>query len=107
MPRILCPHCKSFVAYGDQRAHQQLHRSERDRLRAAGVLPGYPRKKGAQAGFSKKVLARDGHRCVKCGRDYGLQAHHVIPLHRGGDYSVGNGVTLCTGCHRAIDRFAR
>jgi 5-methylcytosine-specific restriction endonuclease McrA len=84
-----------------------MHHRERERLRATGVLPGHVRNKRAQDRFAKAVLARDHHRCTACGSTEQLEAHHVIPLHHGGDNRVSNGVTLCKSCHKAVDRFAR
>ena len=33
----------------------------------------------------RKVLDRDGFRCVRCGRAGRLECDHVAPLKRGGD----------------------
>lgn len=49
------------------------------------------------------VFARDGHRCVYCGRadpDVELSVDHVEPRMRGGDNSRGNLVTACVDCNR-------
>lgn len=48
------------------------------------------------------ILARDGHKCIACGSESGLQAHHifrraVLPQIR---YQTGNGMTLCGRCHK-------
>lgn len=58
----------------------------------------------------RKVLARDKYRCTKCGRPGRLEAHHKIPVERGGLHEMGNLVTLCVDCHLAAhreDRLAR
>lgn len=56
------------------------------------------------------VLARDGFSCTSCAWPSGVQrkrrelhVHHVIPLARGGDNSLGNLTTLCHICHRRVD----
>jgi hypothetical protein len=55
------------------------------------------------------VLARDRHRCVRCGSTEDLiAAHHPRPLREfdAGDTAAYNpkaGVTLCKRCHRALD----
>lgn len=53
--------------------------------------------------WRQKVLARDGHQCVRCKSEERLEAHHVI---RWGDAPelrlvVENGMTLCNSCHLA------
>lgn len=50
------------------------------------------------------VFARDHHRCVICGSEGPLDAHHVTPRKQlpAGGYVAANGVTLCDrpgGCH--------
>jgi len=59
--------------------------------------------------FRAAVLARDGHRCVRCGRSEAhgirLDAHHILErrLWPDGGYHLANGATLCDegpqGCH--------
>lgn len=53
-----------------------------------------------------EVLARDGQRCQFCGSTKNLTAHHVVPasVDPALRYEVRNGITLCRGCHRALDR---
>ena len=52
-----------------------------------------------------QVFARDGWRCVRCGRAGRLECDHVVPLRKGGDpFDPANLQTLCRGCH--IDKSA-
>jgi len=44
------------------------------------------------------ILRRDPI-CVRCNEQLSTTADHVVPLKRGGDYSLGNGQGLCTSCH--------
>lgn len=51
--------------------------------------------------WRKSVLRRDGGSCRKCGNTKELHAHHIVrwadaPALR---IEVGNGITLCRGCH--------
>jgi cytochrome c553 len=56
----------------------------------------------AQNRFAAAVKARDGHRCVRCGSTWKLQAHHVRP-----GYEPECGITLCGRCHGLEDKHAR
>lgn len=47
----------------------------------------------------KRVLERDGHKCVRCGRSFCLQIAHYIPRSLGGLGIEQNLVTLCLECH--------
>lgn len=49
------------------------------------------------------IFARDGHRCVYCGRVLDaryLSVDHVEPRVKRGDQSPGNLVTACMACNR-------
>ena len=52
--------------------------------------------------WSDKVKQRDGNRCVICGSEEQLQAHHVKPgfLYPECRKDVDNGITLCKDCHQ-------
>jgi hypothetical protein len=52
--------------------------------------------------WAKRVKARDGHRCTRCGSRLELHAHHLRP---GNDIDAG--ITLCRTCHRQVDKQAR
>ena len=53
----------------------------------------------------RKTFARDNYSCQKCGVRGGhvapvrLQAHHIIPVGRGGSHDGSNLITLCADCH--------
>lgn len=49
----------------------------------------------------RQVLARDQHRCRKCGRrKRSLELHHIIPVPKNGPDTVENLISLCSSCHR-------
>lgn len=50
------------------------------------------------------VFARDGFRCVRCGRPGRLECHHKQELQHGGTNSTDNLETLCRSCHIAHHR---
>jgi hypothetical protein len=51
--------------------------------------------------WRKSVFERDGHKCLHCGNNKYLHAHHIEPYFRCPEkrYDVHNGQTLCRSCH--------
>ncbi|MEU9404765.1 HNH endonuclease [Streptomyces sp. NPDC048281] len=47
------------------------------------------------------ALARDGFACVRCGSRERLEVDHVIPIAKGGTWTLDNAQTLCQSCHQA------
>ena len=46
------------------------------------------------------VFNRDHYRCVNCGGPGRLEADHIVPMEKGGDfYDLANIQTLCRVCH--------
>lgn len=59
---------------------------------------------GKQASWSRKVIARDGGICQRCGvTGVEMHAHHIIPYAAGDArcWDLENGETLCYLCHWA------
>lgn len=58
------------------------------------------------ADLRRRVLARDGYRCRRCGQP-AESVHHRLPRSRGGDDSPINLVSLCgdgtRGCHGMVE----
>ena len=51
----------------------------------------------------RQVFARDGWRCVLCGKAGRLECDHRVPLHRGGAmFELDNLRALCRDCHIAV-----
>jgi len=52
--------------------------------------------------WSEKVKQRDGYKCVLCGKDKRLEAHHIKPTFLYPEFrnDVDNGITLCASCHQ-------
>jgi hypothetical protein len=56
--------------------------------------------------WSEFIRERDGHRCVDCHSRRRLAAHHICRKSFLADaqFQTGNGITLCSTCHRTIHR---
>jgi hypothetical protein len=54
--------------------------------------------------WSEFVRTRDGHQCVDCHSRKRLSAHHICrkSLVPSAQFETGNGITLCSRCHREI-----
>lgn len=50
-----------------------------------------------------RVLERDSYSCQICDKDTGLHVHHKIKRKNGGAHEMGNLITLCASCHRAVE----
>lgn len=50
------------------------------------------------------VLARDGHKCRRCGSTWKIQVHHIVPYRETQDNSIDNLVTVCPPCHSYLER---
>jgi len=49
----------------------------------------------------REVFRRDSHTCQYCGRQTrDLTMDHVVPRHRGGEYTWSNLVSACASCNR-------
>ncbi len=67
--------------------------------------PQSPRRGSAQWERAKVAAKeRDGYRCAKCGSDYLLNVHHIVPWEPGqvDPHALGNLVTLCASCHHKL-----
>ena len=54
------------------------------------------------------VFARDGWRCVRCGKAGRLECDHIKPVSDGGSwFDMDNLRTLCRGCHIDLSRRER
>lgn len=53
------------------------------------------------ATWASSVKKRDDYKCVICGSNEDLHAHHLIRFADSEEdrYRIGNGVTLCKSCH--------
>lgn len=52
-----------------------------------------------------ECFERDGHLCKHCGKDIRSsskpgEAHHIVPVSKGGTNELSNLITLCYDCHK-------
>ena len=54
--------------------------------------------------WRRRVLSRDGYKCIICGSNKNLEAHHIIPVRNSNEqkFNDNNGITLCRECHRLV-----
>ena len=64
------------------------------------------RRPNEQARWAIQVKWRDHEKCVICGSEDGIVAHHIIPYANCPSpvyaWNVRNGVTLCRKCHELV-----
>jgi|DEB0MinimDraft_10_1074344.scaffolds.fasta_scaffold66878_2 hypothetical protein len=91
------------VVQGAQVSDSARYNRIRDYFQAAnaGVIDyqGGTIRRDVSGSQRKRVLARDGHRCVTCGSTIQLEVDHKRALMNGGDNTLGNLATLCDECH--------
>jgi hypothetical protein len=65
------------------------------------------KKRAIREQFRNATFGRDGHKCRICGRESGLDAHHITSRDEmpNGGYVVENGITLCDICHPKAEAF--
>ena len=49
-----------------------------------------------------RILAKDNHKCTRCGCSHHLQIHHIIKVSDKGTNHESNLITLCAFCHAKI-----
>ena len=64
--------------------------------RRSGLSRGGTR---AWRALRRRCFDRDGWRCRECGGATALEAHHIVPVHRGGADTLDNLRTVCRACH--------
>lgn len=54
--------------------------------------------------FRERMKEACGTTCVNCGREDGIEYHHIVPLRLGGTNNLRNIVPLCGVCHQAAHK---
>lgn len=85
-----CPECQGKLEKR-MAATPQARERKRAHTKASNEKYGNPVYKANR----KACLERDGNRCVVCGTENALTAHHRIPIWDGGTHALSNLITLC------------
>lgn len=85
---------KSIIPEPSEGVHVQAHAStcKPSHIPNGVNLPGPLR---------ETVIARDGHRCVRCGSTEDLTVDHIFPQSMGGTHAITNLRCLCRSCNSA------
>jgi 5-methylcytosine-specific restriction protein A len=51
----------------------------------------------------RRIMARDGYRCYRCGAE-AAEVDHIVPVSEGGTNDPTNLAAICIPCHRAKTR---
>lgn len=82
------------------------HAGERNHKWKGGITPSIrrARQNADYQQWRRAVLKRDQYRCVQCGADEQLHAHHLVGFTSNPSLrlSVSNGQTLCRDCHITV-----
>jgi 5-methylcytosine-specific restriction protein A len=90
----LCLACASPALPGQSRCAEHFRKRERERHQ--GVRGGKWRN------TRRRILRRDGYRCVMCGSPDNLSVDHIIPRVVRVDNRDHNLRTLCQSCHDKV-----
>lgn len=105
MPRMtVCTDaaCPELVPAGGSEAKCAAHARPKWQGRSQSGL----QRPGNWGSIRARVLRRDRRRCVMCGEP-GNEVDHIVPVSRGGSWSMDNLQTLCSPHHRVKTRNER
>jgi 5-methylcytosine-specific restriction endonuclease McrA len=96
-----CESCGEATVAGPDGEPKKLSEAETERIAcdAVTIQPDGTARATIPPRLRRRVLARDGHRCARCGATRFLEIHHRVARARGGGNELANLVTLCSACH--------
>lgn len=100
--KFICQHCREVSTIAAKNKRKKYCSYVCNGLaRRSSTRPDDARLAGRLATWGRKVRKRDGHKCVRCGSRYKLQAHHKQSFAEYPElrYEIENGETLCLVCH--------
>lgn len=100
--RFVCQYCKE-TSHITRQNKRKIYCSYvcNGLARRTSTRPDSERLSARLETWGRKVRRRDKFRCVVCGSENKLQAHHILSFstHPHLRYDVSNGKTLCIDCH--------
>lgn len=102
-----CPACQSKLPIGENPRWEALYNASKPATpvqpaKAASTSSSKYQRQPIGAKLRYDILARDKHRCVKCGasgKETQLEVDHKIPVSHGGTNDPSNLQTLCKRCN--------
>lgn len=52
----------------------------------------------------RQAIKKYGNKCELCGYVLVIEAHHILPKHKGGPHEINNLMVLCPNCHALITK---
>lgn len=100
----LCRSCRPRSGWSEEDKKKQSARLHK----YYGTEPREPEKRGDLnfKKWRKEVWKRDNYRCVICGSNKKLNAHHILSVSKHFEFAlfINNGITLCEACHKSEHR---
>jgi len=91
------PWNKGLIGFlgGDKHYNWQNKRDER-------ITNHYLRNNREAKDWKRKVFERDGFKCLDCGSNKQLNAHHITSFKEDENrrFEINNGITICSKCHK-------
>jgi len=96
-----CPVCNEAAAVTSH-GERALTQSQAEQVACDAVVREAtgPNRATIAPSVRAAVLARDQHRCTRCGATRFLEVHHRTPRHEGGSNTADNLTALCSRCHQ-------
>lgn len=92
------PGCPELVSDGSYCEHHMNQHPRAEDYRLSARKRGYDRR---WERIRDQYIKAHPY-CQRCGSQYRLHVHHVVPLSQGGTHDWSNLVSLCEACHNSL-----
>lgn len=101
----VCPVCGASFPRNHNQKYCSPQCSRIGKRRGTFPLFDLRRRRNGITDKQKQLILERYKQCPCCGWSAGrLQIHHILPVCKGGDNSIGNLIALCPNCHQLADR---